>query len=553
MGRSRDGIGLTACLVVALAARGDDSSVDADVTRLVPGLYSDDAAARKASLDALRRIGQPALLPLLRAADPDVSSRAFAAVVEAAREIDADQALAAVETSRSEWGAFGWTAKPGGAGPEVVDAMERILLEARKSKWSKPAPLTPAVLADGVGIPPWVDHRVGDALPKDLTRTDVRCRERKGCLEVDAAGDGAFATKVESDRAAVVVVGPRRVLVHRKLDGWYAACADLLRADVGKTPVEFLDGDADGAFDGPRDFVRFGDQPFRPVTESPFAWIGGALFRFRVVKEPAGPTVSVAPEPEPSWIDASSAGGVAALNEWRADFGLAPQRADRDRSRCCRLHHDYWKKAGLNHDLRDHDEDPAKPGYTEDGERAGHNASCGWNRNGAEFVKVIGASVLHRGSLLGRASEGVGMFVGPMGQLLWGGAMDGAARGVPTLIPAPGQTGVATTCCAEMPTPTIDPRFYDHPRGFPVLVAWTGNATQPNGKGARLEVFEHGASAPLAGVAFSPDAPYVPEHSEGFVAFVADAPLPKNATLTARFRGESASGPVEIVWQFRTK
>ena len=557
MERLRALTSIVACAAFALVARGGDASIDDKVDAFIPGLLAAEPAARKSALDALQKLGVPALPSILRAAGRDVGSPAFEAAIAAAAAIDADQALAAVQSCRTSWSSLGWLGQAEGRkGRTVVESIEDRLLAARKVTWSKPAKLQPATLDDGFRVPPWVDTRVADALPSHLAWADVPCRERSGRLEIDTGLDGRFATKVEPGKSLVVSVGPkeraRRVLVHSRQGAWYAASPNVLRGDIGRAAVELLDPEGDGDFTGPADLVRFGDAPFRPLREGPFAWIDGALVRFRLRREDGALTISFMPEPEPRWLDASSAAGMSALHQWRSAFGLAPQRLDAERWRHCGLHHEFWRLNGFTA----HDEYPDSPGYTAEGARAGQSASAWEVGDGPEFVRRIGGSVLHRSSLVGRPEDGVGFFVGPRGSLLWGGTIDGGGRGFPVLVPAAGQTRVPQNCEPENPTPSKDPAFYQRAHGFPVSVTWSGLAVRPTAARS-LEVFEPGATKPLPGVTFSEENPYNDGFRGGYpddsVIFVADAPLPANTLFTARFRATGTEGPIEFTWQFRTQ
>jgi hypothetical protein len=544
--------------VLALAGRAEDEALASRVESLVLQVQSADAGARKKALDAIRALGVDAIPHVLRAAGPDVASPEFDAAVAALVAIDPDQALAAVQTCRTEWAGLGFLAAPEDRkGRRVVDELEDRLLASRKAEWSRPVRLLPAELDEGFRVPPWAEERLKDLLPSHLAWADVPVREKGGKLEIDAALDGRFALRADPARALVVAVGakerPRKVLVYRKLDGWYAASPWLLRGTAAPgLPVELLDVEGDGDFAGRRDLVRFGDDAFRPLAEGPFAVTAQGLVRFRVRRDAEGFTISVVPEPEPHWVTGPSRAGMDALNAWRADAGLSPHRIDRRRAQHCGLHHEYWRLNGFSA----HDEDAARPGYTPEGERAGKSASCWAQGDGAEFVRKIGASILHRSSLVGRPDEGVGFFAGPAGALLWGAEIDSVSRGAPVMVPGPGQTGTPLACEPEEPKPSVDPNFYGRARGFPVSATWSRLA-DPGVKDRKLEVFAAGAPKPLAGTTFSYERPYNDGFRAGYpdssVIFVSDGPLPAATTFTARLSATAPDGPVEVVWQFRTK
>jgi hypothetical protein len=274
--------------------------------------------------------------------------------------------------------------------------------------------------------------------------------------------------------------------------------------------------------------------------------------RFRLRREGAALTIATMPEPSPRWMDAGAAAGMDALNAWRNAAGLAPHRIDENRWRACGLHHAYWTKNGFSA----HDQDPAKPGFTTDGALAGSRSSVWAMGAAAQFVVRIGGSVLHRSSLLGRPSEGVGFYAGPAGSLLWGAEIEGISRGFPVAIPGPGQVDVPSNCEPEMPLPARDPNFYEKARGFPVSVTWSGLDDGPVAK-RRLELMPEGSTKPLPGTLFSAESPYHPEFRTGYpddsAIFVADAPLARGTTYIARFRADGATGPIDFSWRFRTK
>lgn len=549
--------------IVALGAAGSvasaaDPALEARVNALAAELVAPDPESRRRALEDLRRLGTDAIPQLLTCAGREVGTPAWEASIGALLTIDPAQALAHVETCRSSWSSYGWlTPASERSGRRVVDELVDRLLAARAAAWTKPARLEPALLDGGFRVPPWIEHRIDGALPSHLAWDDIPVRERSGKLEIDAAKNGAFATRVDPQRAAVVEIGPRerarRVLVHRRLDVWYAASPHVLRGTVGGLPVEVLDAEGDGDFAGAADLVRFGEGAFRPLAEGPLAPAeDGSLVRFRIRRDAGGWSIQTIPEPDPVWLDRPGVVGMRAVTRWRGAAGLPPVRIDYARWRACGLHHDYWRRYGFTA----HDEDRDRPGYTADGEVAGKRSSCWATGDGPRFVEVIGSTVLHRVSLVGRPDDGVGFFTGMAGSMLWGGTIDAAPRRFPLLVPAPGQSGVPSICEPEVPTPTRNPTFYSsRARGFPVSVTWSG--LLPALDGAVLEVFEADARRPLPGTTFSPADPYETSRTAGFsgesAIFVADSPL-RSATLhTARYRGRNSAGPVEFTWQFRTQ
>ena len=558
-------------LIVAAALGGtalrgvaeDAAAIDVDdrVDALLPSVSSADVGVHKKALDGLRALGDAAVEPLLRHAGLDPGTPESGAALAALCAIDPDEALARVETSRSRWASYRWLREiPERKGQTVVDFLTTSLLAARKDAWSKPVPLETAVLADPFRIPPWAEHRITDSLPSALVWADVPVRVKGASLEIDAALDGRFATKVDAARPQVVSVGPdaraRKVIIHRRAGAWYAASPLVARATVDGTAIEFLDAQADGVFDGPDDLVRFGDGAFRPLKESEFGWTPKGLVRFRLKREGGALTVATIREPDPRWEDGGAVAGMDALNRWRNAAGLAPQRIDEARWRACGEHHEYWRRNGFSA----HDQDPERPAATADGALAGKSSSVWASPGPEEFVTRIAGSVLHRSSTIGRASEGVGFFAGRSGCLLWGAQISGASRDFPVLVPGAGQTGVPLQCEPEAPNPERDPAFYGKARGFTISATWSGVDDRPFGGvggDVRLELTPEGAKAPLPGTLFCAATPYHSGFRYGYpddsVIFVADTPLAPGTTYVARVRADGEDGPIDFSWRFRTR
>lgn len=557
---------LVACALLAppYGARADQPDVAPAVRALLAAIASKDAAARKTHLAALQKQRLPAVQSLvarLREFRPgDAESRH---VLEALAAVDPAQAVADVESERSAWVSLGW--REGGddiaarrKASAVADRMVTELRGARPATDRRESALVSDVLADPALVPPHVEREITDVLPSEWVWGDVAVKAAGGRLAIDTAGDGSFATTVVAGKPATVECGPktsrRRVLVHRRLDRWYAAPTPLLRGSMDGLPVEFLDAQMDGDFGGDDDLVRFGKSgAFRRIGDGPLAWSGTAFLRWKLRPKAGGAVIEWEQEALASWTTDAQREAVAAANAWRQAAGLVPQRQDRKRSEACRLHHEYWRIHGFT----DHRETKDAKGWTAEGAEAGQSSSV-IERSGAPaaFVQWIGATVLHRSSLVALADEGTGFWAGPGGQLLWGGeTRPDAARG-PTLVPAPGQGDVPTTLMAEAPVPARDPNFYGTARGHPVSVTFTQLERFLGAKKVRLELYAGDSPTPLRGELFSAEAPYVPGmgyfDTQGAV-FVADKPLDRGATYTARLRCETMKGPVDLSWRFRTQ
>jgi hypothetical protein len=582
-------------------ARAADAELEKRVDALVQDLGEIDANVRAKAARELAQLG-PAAVPLLLDRIPDdVASKRFAGVVDGIGAIDADGAIAEIESTRSEWTRKGWRRpasekappkpkepEPGrGRGREQqqpptaprgerwIDAVLDRLRTHRAASVRRSVALESGALWDVGYAAPWTVVALGTPakrLPETIAGEAVPVREADGGkLEIDLAKDGKFATAVGSDLGRVVETGPRRtprrLLVFRRLGAWYAAPGATLSGELDGAPVEFLDADLDGAFDGKDDLVRFAGGAFRRVSEEPTAWTSQGLVTWKLrratekEKGEAKESSRDAPawfldaetEPEPAWRTAEQTAEMGALNSWRQAVGLPPQRIDHAWSDACALHHEYWAKNGFS----GHDEDKGRPAWTKRGAEAGQRSSVTNSPDGGRFVRDIAWTILHRQSCVGDAEGGVGAFAGPTGALLWGSRHDVSPRGFPILAPGAGQQDAPVACESEIPVPDRDPKYYATTRGAPVAVSWMrlgGRFAEL--KNLRLELFAEGTGEPLAGTLWSKENRYREDFASGFpeesAIFCAAAPLAEGTLHVARFRADGKEGPVEIVWQFRT-
>jgi hypothetical protein len=576
---------LALAVLATPAATAADPALERKVDELVSDLGEPDANVRARAAKAVRALGRE-VVPLLMARLPaEVGTRKWEGVLDAAGDLDADAAIAEIQSTRSEWRKNGWlrpaSAAPprkeardekppprrGRRGPQaepeaprgerVADAILDRLRSRRPAESRRSVALEPGELWDAAAVPPWVERPVGRKLPDEIAGADVPAREAETKLELDLARDGKFSTAVPADFARVVETGtkraPRKVVVFRRLGRWLAAPAATLSGEADGVTVEFLDTDFDGAFDGDDDLVRFGGGAFRLVSHEPAFWTPKGLRLWRLRRDGARHTLEIEDEPEPAWRTPEQAKEMDELNRWRQAAGLVPDRIDRARSDACRLHHVYWERNGFS----GHDQYKDRPAFDARGAVAGKRSSVGTSPDGARFVRDIMWTILHRNSCVGDGSDGVGAWAGPAGSLLWGSEIDLSERAAPMLVPGPGQSDVPVRCEPEIPVPDRDPRYYATPRGTPVAVTWGRlGGRWAELTGLSVELFAEGRGDPLPGTLWSKEHRYKEDFASGFpeesAIFCADAPLAPDTPYVARFRATGKEGPVEMVWQFRT-
>jgi hypothetical protein len=540
------GAGLAAVLAWPAAAAPDaDAALRERVRELVEMLATGDESSRALAADELAKLGRAAVPHVGRVAHllGDAAGRRAAAAALA--RIGAEDSLALLQAYPAAP-----STKDEAARKELVAALRAL----RDPKLAVVVELAPSVATNAARVPPDAAHAIGDTLPEALAWGEFAVKKSKGAIQVDVEGGGARFENVDADRPRALRVGPRKrpILVFWRLDRWHAASASLLAGKQRGEDVELWDADLDGAFDGPKDFIRFGDGAFQRIEEGGLVLGAQGLATMDVKTTESGALVTLVPEPLPEGTGRWTVDTLAVVNEFRRGAALPPVLLNLARTAACEKHVEYWRLNGYT----GHDEASDRPGYTAEGAQAGKKSSVWDTSDGVKLARVIGATVLHRASLLGAAAEGEGIAIGS-GTCLWGGELDASRRGFPVLVPGPGEDAAPAICESEQPPPDRDRQYYAPPRGFPVTVLWRGAWNDV--KRARLELFAVGplgAAEPVPGDEFTPEHPYSGKGRQieiGAATFVAAKPLDRRRAYVARFRCERDTGPVEFTWTFSTK
>lgn len=155
------------------------------------------------------------------------------------------------------------------------------------------------------------------------------------------------------------------------------------------------------------------------------------------------------------------------INDLRLANGLVPVMLDPELSRACELHSRYCAENGISHD-----EDPSKPGYSEEGARAGAASSVASCASPKDAAAAIYAQVFHRFTIVDPLTARIG--IGSSGSIT---SIDGHSGQVsrrwrwPSVIPAPGVTGQPRDF-DDRESPRAYPR--DMQPGFPVTLQFKG-------------------------------------------------------------------------------
>ena len=547
---------------VASTSRAGDLSPDEQkwVKDLVTALGGNSPRVRKGAEEALTKMGVDAL-PTIAEVLPNVKGEAAtkglkraldgmgrADVLAACGRLAASAPTRAAAKRFEDVAALLGGGAGGAAGGEVPNS---IALVAAHLEDQSLAPLT-------------LERAIEKRIPPSLAPGTFVADEVAGVLRVDADGDGKQETTVAQGPGRVVEFGPAdhrvALLLYAKGGRWWACPASLVRGGAGSNAVECLDGDLDGEFGGPGDFVRAADGAFTPVGMSAVdrrLLVEDGVVTWKVVKEGAAWRMALVPEAPPPGLDDLAAEGILAVNRWRRAIGLPPVRLDAARCDGCKKHALYLQRNDGSPDvagLGAHHETEGKPGYTSEGSMAADHTVLSSINDPTRAVASLLSTMLHGAHLVGPGGHGFGIgVVGGKGggTVLWGSEPDpSAGDGAPLVVPAPGQRRVPLRGGREEPPPDQPTGWYDAPRGFPVSV-FHGRAgiRHPD-----VRLFLADGKTPVAGHMWTEEAPIAAGHSygQGIAFFMPAAPLEPKQGYVAVVSGAASSGPVSWTWSFRT-
>jgi hypothetical protein len=439
----------------------------------------------------------------------------------------------------------------------------------------KPAPPKPrhATLQvvdyeDADRIPLAVERVVVDRVPEALVPGSRRCVVHEERLEIDVNGDGEIDVVVHANRPRVVGFvdgGTRRpILFYSKLRTWYAAPGAGLRGTIEGVPLELLDADLDGDFAGAVDYVRWGDGAFARRHESRLLAGDHELWSYTLRRDGNRWQFDATLDPRPAEANDPQWEALMTANRFRRRIGLPALRLDLERCAACRKHADYlvqnpeiysaaWNGVGP------HDEDPERPGFSLEGQKAARGSSITTETNPAAAVEIDTTTMLHRVGYLCAASDGFGVGWVVAGDpvdrkgysVTWTGWESTKDTGLPIVVPGVGQRRVPTTCTPEIPPVENPADFYSKPRGYPISVTI---AELPLKK-LSIQLFADAGATPVRGACFTPDAPIHSTRPQNArtAFFVADEPLRRSHRYVAVFDAIDGEKPVHLVWGFATE
>lgn len=404
-------------------------------------------------------------------------------------------------------------------------------------------------------------------LPPEWVGAGRSVRPLKNSLRLDVDADADFEIGVPKSKPKVVefdVDGvERRLLVFHRAERWFAAPADLLGCSHGGRRLEFLDVDADGRFDGPRDFVRWQQPTFQRVGDERLLASRKGLIDFAIVGEDDDPRLELVESKRPDFASKDQWAALLHLNARRAEAGLGPWILDAARTAACQSHAEYlslndFDYRGAWDGVGSHAQDPDAPGYSPEGHEAAQRSNTQGTDDAQLAVDVQLRTLLHRIGFLGRAGHGLGIGLVDEARgsavpgycVLW--IQDPQVTDLDALVvyPAPGQEVEDREAEEERPPIQELPGHYVAERGLPISVTFG----QLELRDVQLTVFDERTDEPLAGECFTPERPVHstrPENARSAL-FLPDEPLTKRRRWRAEFTAESATGPVFRTWTFET-
>lgn len=327
-----------------------------------------------------------------------------------------------------------------------------------------------------------------------ILKGKIKIDERSKSLKVDRRGNGNAWKTVKKNKTTLIVIedggAEHRVIFYGHLGEIKACSANWIAGSSRDCDVVLLDGNLDGDFlDPSSDFVSWQNSPFIKINKAHFLPTTGGLVAFEIEGQGNSTQLVTRLEKHPAKLSQPEIEIVDMLNSARLAVGLAPVTVDLEITKGCRQHVEYLHhhdpnkignlaEGGLGDFIR---EDETREKYTPEGNRASMNGVVHYLSPSQPASTIIdgsyrGTHLRQRIGLPGRMKFGASQFHS------WVVASSSPASEVSepgfTLIPAPGQINVPTTCSGGWPSPESHPQIYLQPRGFPISFTPYGKSEQ---------------------------------------------------------------------------
>jgi|SRR5579862_742564 len=412
-----------------------------------------------------------------------------------------------------------------------------------------------------------LDHVVGDKIEFGGQTMPAKVTD-KGALELDVKNDGKPRT-ITSKREIVAVAikgsGDKPKTLTAKLEfrkneegKWVYRNLTQLHVVIGTEQFVIVDVNGNGSYNdaGVDGMAWEGRAWLFPLPAESERWCSATLDLTGLQFGPLGESPTIKGKPIATTVPAALP-ILKGVNEERVEIGLTPRPEDVTLSADLQKHCKYME---MNKTLT-HPEDKGKPGYTDEGNKAGLRSILGQGSPPDRIAEVMVGTYFHRQDVI------------RPGTLAFGVGVDGAFTGIdgrskmtavpetawPVLCPVPGQSGVGTTYGKEAPDATPG-----HPSaGYPITVYFgTSNLKL---KDHKLTAMPPGSLQAPPGTKLPPGTPidcYPFDPAQGAspdmtkyqacVCLIPKDPLKVNVDYEVSMTVEVAGKPWSKTWRFST-
>jgi hypothetical protein len=412
-----------------------------------------------------------------------------------------------------------------------------------------------------------LDRPVGDGLTLGGVVMPAKLND-KGALELDARDNGKIRTlSGKHEIVSVAVQGegekPKSITVklefHKREDGtWVYRNLTTLHVQIGTEQFVIVDANGNGSYSDERadGIVWEGRTWLFPLPGEHERWCSATMEFTGLQFGPVGENPSIKGKALATTV-AGALGILKGINEERVEIGLTPRPEDVKLSSELQKHCKYM---AMNNILT-HPEESGKPGYTEEGNKAGMRSILGRGQSADNVAAGMVTTYFHRQDVIRPATTafGVGIegaFTGIDGRSSMGQA---PAQYWPVLCPVPGQTGVGTTYGKEAPDATPG----DNSAGYPITVYFGTSSLKL--KEGTLKTLPPGAAQLPPGAKSPPGTPvdcylYDPQQGasadftkyQSAVCMIPKDPLKVNVDYEVSMTVDVNGKPWSKTWRFST-
>ena len=244
---------------------------------------------------------------------------------------------------------------------------------------------------------------------------------------------------------------------------------------------------------------------------------------------------------------------VDRINVYRQLSGLNPVTLDATLSDACFFHAHYLDiQPGLTLSLDIHNEDPAQPGYTPDGQLAGLTSDITLFPKGTPDDRTVEFdynSYYHRTPLLatGLTTVGFGDNLGGQSKFQIVLVRFGQFTGTGNLLtPPPNSKGIRNSGGGkEVPPPT--PKFGTK-SGNPIVAYFEANTTPVQWVASTVSA----KGKPMKHTVIAPNKPVNPSYEPNAICLITDKELPKNALISVSIDYMDNGVQKNVSWSFTT-